>query len=236
MDTKKDIETKELSPKETKVITAYWIWVLGSFAAMIILAFIEPVRWICAPLCGQLMAGLAIAFMVKDKKKKIGSILFYLLFIVVGLLMLILPILMKFTGFSLPQETILWVALVIGIGVIAAPIVSYIYSCKHYTEEVDAIVVDYLTQHNSNGHTVMTPVYEFSYMGKTYRVHNNSYTNYGNPDTDQRVTLLIDPDDPETFFDKKRGASRIFGSFFIGAIFLVVSILGLVIVYFHPWG
>ncbi|MBO7424089.1 MAG: hypothetical protein J6U23_00280 [Clostridiales bacterium] len=231
-----EIKVTEMSPRETKKITAYWIWVLGSFAAMIILAFIEPAKWLCAPLCGQLMVGLAIAFMVNDKKKKIGRILFYLLFIISGLALFILPILMKFVDFTLPESTVLWLALVIGVGVIAVPIISYIYSCKHYTEEVDAVVVDYISHNSSNGHIVKTPVYEFSYMGKLYRVSNSNFTNYGNPGIDQHVTLLIDPEDPEEFFDKKRGASRIFGSFFIGAIFLVVAILGLVIVYFHPWG
>ncbi len=236
MEDENEIKVKELSPKETKVITAYWIWVLASFAVMIIFAFIGPLKWLCAPICGQLMAGLAIAFMVKDKKRKIGKILFYLLFVVVGLALLIIPILSKVIDFSLPQETVLWLALVIGFGVIIVPVITYFYSCKHYTEEVDAVVVDYISQSNSNGHTVRTPVYEFTYMGKTYRVNNSSFTNYGNPGLDQRVTLLIDPEDPEEFFDKKRGVSKIFGSFFIGAIFLVVAILGLVIVYFHPWG
>ena len=82
-----DVNVTQMSAKETKGLMAFWIWVLASFGAVIIVALIKPINWLAAPITGQLMAVLAIVFMVKGKKKKkkIGTILFYLMFIVTGI-------------------------------------------------------------------------------------------------------------------------------------------------------
>lgn len=231
-----DVNVTQMSAKETKSLLAFWIWVLASFGAVIIVALIKPINWLAAPITGQLMAVLAIVFMVKGKKKKIGTILFYLMFIVTGIAMIVLPILSKFFKIELPQETVLWLALAVGFIIVLVPIVRYIYCSKKYTEEVDAVCIDNYVRYGSGGDFLKTPVYKFTYMGRRFVVHNNNYTTYGNPKIDQEVKLLIDPEDPESFFDKKRGFKQIFGGLFIGGIFLAISILGLVIDYLHPWG
>ena len=208
--------------KMSNLTCAYWVWVLGSFGVIIIAAFIESIRWICVPVTGQLMAGLGLAFMFSSKKLRFKQVMFNLMFVVVGILLIVASIISKVKpDLEMPEYFVPGIGFFIGLCVIVFPIISYLIDCKTCTEEVDAVVIDLIPSKGSE-HRTYTPLYRYRYNGKDYEVHNSSYSNSGNPHIDEQRTLYIDPNDPETFFDKKRARSGIFTFFGIGMIFMVV--------------
>lgn len=231
---KVDDEPQQMS----KGLKAYWIWVLGSFAVIILCALIEPLRWICVPVTGQLMAGLGLAFLIKSKKR-FKTVCFYLVFIIVGVLLFVASLLSKFVpGFEPPKETVAGIVMFVGLCAMVWPIISYNYDKKKCTEEVEAECIDLIRNRSSQsgGSRSYTPMYRYTYRGKVYEVCNSSYTNYGNPYVGERLTLYVAPEDPEYFFDKRRSLKSGIGIILIGAFMFALSGLAMVILIWNPWG
>lgn len=92
--------------------------------------------------------------------------------------------------------------------------------------EVDSIMVDADVHNGSDGRTTISPIYEYTYQGKSYRY--NSINSSSNPPhkTGDHVTLVIDPNNPE--FARVKSFNELW---FLPSIFLPVSLcLGTVMI------
>lgn len=100
---------------------------------------------------------------------------------------------------------------------------------KRCTEPVAAVVVDYETvvSRSREFRSTYAPVLEYEYRGQTYRHKSSISTNPPRFQIGQRVELMIDPNDPDTAYDKSGAADAACVIVIAaGGIFLFLGIFG----------
>ena len=69
------------------------------------------------------------------------------------------------------------------------------------TESVTAVISDAVVNDNfENNSRTYAPVYDYFYEGESFSIKSNVYTSM-KPEIGSEVELMIDPDDPEKYFD-----------------------------------
>ncbi len=96
---------------------------------------------------------------------------------------------------------------------------------KRCTQDVMSTITDVKVISDDDS-TTYKPVYEFEYNGIQFKV-TPSYSTSSRPTVGQAVTLYINPDKPEEFYDPDRDANtirflRIFGFVFMGTSVLIL--------------
>lgn len=78
-----------------------------------------------------------------------------------------------------------------------------------------------------------SPIYELYYGGKTYILCDNNYNNFEIPDEGQERELLINPDNPQEFYDftrYKKELSKAFGHAFFSVFSMLPFVMFLVLI------
>lgn len=104
---------------------------------------------------------------------------------------------------------------------------SYVRKKRRCTAGADAEVIDLRVSvsHDSDGDTTTyAPVYRFWYGGEEHTVTSNIYSSGRQYAVGDRVTLMIDPENPETFFDPGRDRKN---AIFFGAIAALFLLFGI---------
>lgn len=85
--------------------------------------------------------------------------------------------------------------------------------------EVDAVMVDTDFHNGSDGRTTLSPIFEYTYEGQTYRYNSINASSELPYKLGDHVTLLIDPHDPE--YARVKSFDELW---FLPTIFLPVSL------------
>ena len=69
---------------------------------------------------------------------------------------------------------------------------------------VSAKIIDYKYIYSDKGRKLYSPVYEFDYNNKKYKVSNEVYSNIGNKSIDTVINLKINPNNPNEYLDNSK--------------------------------
>lgn len=116
--------------------------------------------------------------------------------------------------------------LIAGLCTAIIPIIKRKHLEKVCTYEVDATIIGHNTTISDKGNTLYAPIYSFWYNGQTREIATDFYTNVGVKEPGTKVTLKINPEKPEEFFNEKSKGYLI--AVFVG-IFISCLILPLII-------
>jgi len=100
-------------------------------------------------------------------------------------------------------------------------IVSQIMLKIRCNESVDAEVVDIDVRYDSDGVATRAPVFRYEYGGMYYKRKNSFYSTSVRYSVGDHVMLLIDPNDPESFYCPKGAINRVI----FHLMFMVVGML-----------
>ena len=118
---------------------------------------------------------------------------------------------------------------IFGLGLLIL-IVKLLLKRLHCSVEADAEIINLLhtTSTDSDGFRTdqYAPEYLYYYEGQEYRVRSSVYSNGKQYQIGQHVTLYIDPEKPEKFYDRKRDLKN---SVFIGAVLGVFFVIGILL-------
>ncbi len=154
-----------------------------------------------------------------------------IIFSIVGLALIVIPIMMMNPQLDINWDKVLPLIIlgaffVIGIGLIIIPSIVKKMLNKKTPTKVMAKVVEVKEDH-FDGVMVYSPVYEFYFNSKNYRIDKGNYSNVNVLKVNDIVELWINPDDPEEFRIEDSGHVAIIMMALIGALFVGVSLLAL---------
>ena len=177
-------------------------WFIGSIIALLFLSEING--YYTVMVVGQLFFGFGICISIATKKIE----LFVIPFMLVGLLCIIIPFCMlhpELLDFEIDFDKLIVSLAILGFAIagllmVVLPIRKRKKLKEVCTTTVSATIVENLT-HYKEGKTLYCPVYGFNFGGKSYRVHNNTYSTFEGKKVGTIVDFKINPNNPEEFLE-----------------------------------
>lgn len=227
---------KNNNEKKSMILgVAFLGWFLASIAAMLYFSSVNSLFGIA--IFGQVFLVMGLfAFFSKDNiKSKDMEKYFPLIFVVVGFLCIVIPLLMaqpdlipiKFNWDLMIPLLMLFGFLLVGVGIIVFPLINRKGKLKRCTYSIKSKIKSYKTTRGDSS-TLYCPVYEFYYNNQIYEVDENYYSNVGIKPIDTEVNLLINPNRPKEFVLKNKSVDLI--SLIIGISFIVSSLAIIILI------
>lgn len=220
---------EEKKEKKGKLFGYIFIfWFICSFVAFFL---IEDPYYIVMNFGQYFLVFGSVVFFSQENKK---DALITIPFMIIGLCCIVIPFLMlhpELLSISLDWNTVIAVLmllafLIAGLCTSIIPVIKRKHLEKVCTYEVDATIIGYNTTTSDKGNTLYAPIYSFWYNGQTREIATDFYTNMGVKEPGTKVTLKINPEKPEEFFNEKSKGYLI--AVFVG-IFISCLILPLII-------
>ncbi len=184
-------------------------------------------QWLTPPLTGLLFFAAGVLFLVWST----GGYNLPLIAMLIGVLLMYVGITDQFfpdIRYGLGDKATGGIFIAFGILMLLFPLIAYKYYRNKYQTSVDATVihVEHQVSRAHRGHHAVTycPVYQFTYMGKEYRVTDTLYSDGPHPSTGEERELLIDENNPECFKDIARVKSRTVAQYIAPVIVLAIGI------------
>ncbi len=210
----------------------FLLWFFGSMLLMILTADRYPS--LTLSLFGQMFLFLGI-FLFKQSKDIISKAIMSV-FVAVGAACTLMGLVQTFgTGaIKVKAEEIfvflgLLLFLAVGVGLIVIPIYSANAHKRKCTYSITAYITD-IQSRRHEGTTTKAPVYQYVYNGVTYTKASTLYTSGIDfpRQAGEAVTLLIDPDDPDDFYEIGRETHTFTLLTIMGIFFTLMSLSAIV--------
>lgn len=116
--------------------------------------------------------------------------------------------------------------LVVGLGICLSEFRTAAAAKKYLTERVRGKCIS----HDVSGSSLKSKrsIFEYTYRDKVYRSCESVFANRGYAKIGEVRELMISPEDPRCIYDPIAGKARKIGSVFIGMIFIVIIVVGIV--------
>lgn len=210
------------------------IWIVGSFAC-VLYAMVSKTGWLVLVAMGQLLFLAGIVSAVAMIREKQNHAVFGGLFILVGGIMLVSGLILRF-GSDAAHQTLVHlfpvffggVFLLVGLGGLLLPVVWQKRKEARYTTSVDAVCIRCQTVRKGKN-DLIDPVYQITLNGEQHELDNHEFSMTAVPKIGETRTLLIDENDPEGYLDpeqyRKERKTRILKAVLFGAFALAGGML-----------
>ena len=229
---KRPAASKESTPADASVL--FWSWLVGS-TVLFLLPLFGREFWVLIPYVLQLGCGVTVYMLSLPLHKRRNLLIFLGITVVLTALLVVLRLLLPTAFANLSDHVALVLAVLpfafIGAVLTICSIVETSRKRQRCTVPVRATCVELLEDEsydNESGAstTVYCPVYEYEFSGRLYRCHDKQYSNISVPELYGVYDLLVNPNDPEDFYDPKRAKGSYIVRMVIGGGFLLMGGLG----------
>ena len=230
-DIPENFNAKESNSKITGCF--FLLWFFGSMLLMLLVAERYPALTIS--IFGQIFLFLGI-YLVKRSKELISKIIMYGMN-AIGAACVLLGIIQTFGTSAVKSkatEVFLFLGLLlflaIGVGMLVLPAYNAKLQKQKCSYSVTAYVVKVRSRIQNRKH-LKAPVYQYVYNGVTYRQSSNLYTSGREfpHNESESVTLLIDPENPDDFYEIGREKYTITFFTIFGIFWTLMSLFATVV-------
>ena len=230
-DIPENFNAKESNSKITGCF--FLLWFFGSMLLMLLVAERYPALTIS--IFGQIFLFLGI-YLVKRSKELISKIIMYGM-TAIGAACVLLGLIQTFGTSAMKSkatEVFLFLGLLlflaIGVGMLVLPAYNAKLQKQKCSYSVTAYVVKVRSRIQNRKH-LKAPVYQYVYNGVTYRQSSNLYTSGREfpHNESESVTLLIDPENPDDFYEIGREKYTITFFTIFGIFWTLMSLFAIVV-------
>ena len=224
---------KEYTASDKLIGIAFLSWFVLSIVGLIVSAKVGQPGW-TAILFGQYFVVFGMVGLVSEIKSGFRHPIM-IIFAVIGFWVVICGFLWQF-GDEVLKENVVYhipnmmagVFMLVGIPLLVQIVVEKLEQKKcTYAVQGKCVEVKWHYGSSSNGGSTKTycPVYEYYYNGRTYTGSQGVYTNIIRVSEGEYREIFLNPDKPEIFYEKQMSRTFNVVSFFLGVIFVAVSIV-----------